>query len=117
MIAPVRLKRLAFAVIVVALAGLGALLVMPFLISADAVREAVTTEIRAITGFTPVLRGKVSLALFPSGSVKFEDVSLGEEGTTAPALAAQQVIARLRFFPFLPTSFQRIGTPIPGLPL
>jgi AsmA protein len=100
-IAPVRLKRLAFAAVVLALTGLGVLLIMPFLMSVDAVREAVTTEIRAVTGFNPVLRGKVSVALFPTGSVKFEDVSLGENGTGAPALTAEQVIARLRFFPFL----------------
>ncbi len=101
MIAPVRLKRLAFALIVLALAGLGALLIMPFLMPVDAVRDAVTAEIRAVTGFNPVLRGKVSVSLFPAGSVKFDDVSLGEKGTGAPALAAQQVIARLRFFPLL----------------
>ena len=68
MIAPVRLKRLALATIVLGLAGLGVLLIMPFLISVDAVREAVTTEIRAVTGFNPVLRGKVSVSLFPTGS-------------------------------------------------
>jgi AsmA protein len=100
-IAPVRRKRLIFAVTVLALAGLGALLIMPFLMSTDAVREAVTTEIRAVTGFNPVLRGKISASLFPTGSVKFEDVVLGENGPGAPALTAQQVIARLRFFPLL----------------
>jgi AsmA protein len=100
-IAPVRLKRLAFAAVLLALAGLGGLLIMPFLMSVDAVREAVTTEIRGVTGFNPVLRGKVSVSLFPTGSVKFDDVSLGGNDTGAPALTAQQVIARLRFFPFL----------------
>ena len=68
---------------------------------ADAVREAVKAEIRAVTGLDPVLRGAVSVSLFPTGTVRFNDVSLGDNRTGAPALTAEQVVARLRFFPFL----------------
>ena len=101
MTAAVGIKRLGFAVAALAAAGIGALLILPFLMPADAVREAVKAEIRAVTGLDPVLRGSASVSLFPTGTVTFDDVSLGDNRTGAPALTAEQVVARLRFFPFL----------------
>jgi AsmA protein len=100
-IAAVGIKRLGFAVLALAIAGIGALVILPFLVPAEAVREAVKAEIRAVTGLDPVLRGGASVSLFPTGTVSFDDVSLGDNRTGAPALTAQQVVARLRFFPFL----------------
>jgi AsmA protein len=99
--APVGLKRLGLAVIAVVLAGVGAVLILPFLMSAETVREAVKTEIRAVTGLDPVLRGEASVSLFPTGRVSFDDVSLGDNRTGAPALTAEHVVVRLRFFPLL----------------
>src|SRR5262249_56018501 len=68
---------------------------------ADAVREAVKAEIRAVTGLDPVLRGGTSVSLFPTGTVSLDDVTLGDNRSGAPALTAEHVVARLRFFPFL----------------
>jgi AsmA protein len=99
--AAVGIKRLGLAVVALALAGIGTLVILPFLMPADAVREAVKAEIRAVTGLDPVLRGGASVSLFPTGTVSFDDVSLGDSRTGAPALTAEQVVARLRFFPFL----------------
>jgi AsmA protein len=99
--AAVGIKRLGFAVLALAIAGIGALVILPFLMPAEAVREAVKAEIRAVTGLDPVLRGGASVSLFPTGTVSFDDVSLGDNRTGAPALTAQQVVVRLRFFPFL----------------
>ena len=101
MTAAVGIKRLGLAVVALALAGIGTLVILPFLMPADAVREAVKAEIRAVTGLDPVLRGGASVSLFPTGTVSFDDVSLGDSRTGAPALTAEQVVARLRFFPFL----------------
>jgi AsmA protein len=100
-IAPVVVKRLGFAVLALVLAGLCAALILPFLISADAVREAVQGEIRSVTGLDPVLRGKTAVSLFPTGSVSFEDISLDDNRTGAPALTAERALARLKFFPLL----------------
>ena len=69
-----------------------------YLISADSVRQQVIGEIRAVTGLNPVLRGKASVSLFPTGSVSFADVTLGD--AQQPALVAERLTARLRFFPF-----------------
>jgi len=99
--AAVGIKRLGFVVVALAAVGIGALVILPFLVPADAVREAVKAEIRAVTGLDPVLRGGTSVSLFPSGAVSFDDVMLGDNRTGAPALTAEHVVARLRFFPFL----------------
>ncbi len=101
MIAPVVVRRLGFAVLALVLAGLCAALILPFLISADAVREAVQGEIRSVTGLDPVLRGKTAVSLFPTGSASFEDISLDDNRTGAPALTAERAFARLKFFPLL----------------
>jgi AsmA protein len=99
--AAVGIKRLGFVVAALAAVGIGALVILPFLMPAEAVREAVKAEIRAVTGLDPVLRGAASVSLFPTGTVSFDDVSLGDNRTGAPALTAERVVARLRFFPFL----------------
>ncbi len=64
-------------------------------------RDAVKAQIRDVTGLDPVLRGDVSVSLFPTGSVRFNDISLGDNRTGAPALSAQQLVVRLRFLSFL----------------
>jgi AsmA protein len=99
--AAVGIKRLGITLAALAAVGGGALAILPFLMSADTVRDAVKAEIRAVTGLDPVLRGAASVSLFPTGSVSFDDVSLGDNRTGAPALTAKRVVARLRFFPLL----------------
>jgi AsmA protein len=98
--AAVGIKRLGFAAAVVAAAAVAALGILPWLLPAEAVRKAVQAEIRAVTGLDPVLRGEASVSLFPAGAVSFDDVMLGAN-TGAPALTAEHVVARLRFFPLL----------------
>jgi len=98
--AAVGIKRLGFAAAVVAAAAVAALVILPWLLPAEAVRKAVQAEIRAVTGLDPVLRGEASVSLFPASAVNFDDVMLGAN-TGAPALTAEHVVARLRFFPLL----------------
>ena len=100
MTAAVGIKRLGFAAAVVAAAAIAALVILPWLLPAEAVRKAVQAEIRAVTGLDPVLRGEASVSLFPASAVSFDDVMLGAN-TGAPALTAEHVVARLRFFPLL----------------
>ncbi|MEA2956479.1 MAG: AsmA protein, partial [Alphaproteobacteria bacterium] len=101
MTAAVGIKRLAFVALGLAIVGVCALVILPFLMPADAVRDAVKAEIRTVTGLDPVLRGGATVSLFPTGTVTFNDVSLEDNRTGAPALTAEKVVARLRFFPFL----------------
>ena len=60
-------------------------------------RDAVKAEIRSATGLDLRLRGDVRVSLFPTGSVSFANVALGDDAQ--PALAADRVTARLRLFP------------------
>jgi AsmA protein len=68
---------------------------------AASVRDAVKAEIRAVTGLDPVLGDDVSLSLFPSGSVRFHNVRLANEAAGEPVVTADELIARLRYFPLL----------------
>lgn len=93
------LKRLGLILLAVVAGGMLVLTTAGYLISADSVRQQVVAQIRAVTGLDPVLRGKASVALFPTGSVSFADVVLGD--AQQPALVAERLTARLRFFPLL----------------
>src|SRR5438552_7318351 len=95
------MKRLGFAVAAMTVAVIAALVFLPFLMPADAVRKAVQAEIRAVTGLDPVLRGQASVSLFPAAAVSFDNLMLGDNRTGAPALTAEHMVARLRFFPLL----------------
>jgi len=95
------IKRLGLAVVAVFAIGFCALLTFSLLIPADSVRERVKAQIRAVTGLDPVLSGEVAVSLFPTGSVRFNDVSLGDQRAGTSALTAEQLVVRLRFFPFL----------------
>jgi AsmA protein len=92
-------KRLGFFLLAVIAAAAGVLLTASVLISADTVRQQAMSEIRAVTGLNPILRGEATISLFPSGRVSFADVVLGD--AKRPALTAERLTARLRFFPLL----------------
>ncbi|MBI2714905.1 MAG: type II secretion system protein N [Rhizobiales bacterium] len=92
-------KRLGFALLAVLAAVAGVFVTAAYLHSADTVRQQALSEIRAVTGLDPILRGEATVSLFPSGSVSFADVVLGD--TKRPALTAERLTARLRFFPLL----------------
>lgn len=99
MTAAIGFKRLGLTLLAAIAVGAGVLVAASFLISADAVHRQVLSEIRAVTGLNPILRGEASVSLFPTGSVSFADVVLGD--VKQPALTAERLTARLRFFPLL----------------
>ena len=90
-------KRLAISVAAVVVASFAALGAMSLLIPVDTVRDATKAEIRNVTGLDLVLRGDVAVSLFPTGSITFANVMLGDD--SKPVLAADRLTARLRFFP------------------
>lgn len=92
-------RRLGLALLAIAAGTTGVLLSASFFVSADAVRQLTLREIHAVTGLEPSLSGAARVSLFPSGSISFDDVTLGEAGR--PALKAERLTARLRFFPLL----------------
>jgi len=92
-------RRLGLALLAVIAAGAGILAGARYLISPEAARAQVLREIRVVTGLNPTLRGETTVRLFPTGTVSFSDVALGDGGK--PALTAERLTARLRFFPLL----------------
>ena len=101
MTAATGLKRLAIAVAAVIAAAFVTLIALSFLIPAAAVRDAVKSEIHAVTGLDPMLGDDVSLSLFPSGTVRFRNVLLGDDRTGEPGVTVDELTARLRYFPLL----------------
>ena len=101
MTAAAGLRRLVIAVPAALAAVLVTLIGLSFLIPAATMREAVTREIRAVTGLDPVLRGDTAASLFPSGTVTFHNVLLGDDGTGEPAVVVDELTAHLRYFPLL----------------
>lgn len=101
MTAPTGLKRLAIAIAAVLAAVIVVLVALSFFIPAASVRDAVAEEIHAVTGLDPVIRGDVSVSLFPSGTVTFHNVVLGDNRTGAPGVVADELTAHLRYFPLL----------------
>jgi len=95
------LKRLAIAVAAVVAAIFVTLIGLSIFVPTASVRDAVAKEIHAVTGLDPVLRGDVAVSLFPSGTVTFHKVQLGDDGHGEPAVVADELIAHLRYFPLL----------------
>ena len=92
-------RRLAVGLAALIVLGGAAFGVATALISREAVRAQAIAEIRAVTGLDPMLRGPATVSLFPRGTVSFADVVLGD--AAQPALTAERLTARLRFFPLL----------------
>jgi AsmA protein len=99
--AAIGLKRLAIAVAAVLAAAFVTLVALSILIPAASVREAVRSEIHVVTGLDPILGNDISFSLFPSGAVTFRKVLLGDDRTGQPAVTADELTARLRYFPLL----------------
>jgi len=95
------LKRLAIAAAAMVAVAFVTLIVLSFLMPAAVVRDAVAKQIQAVTGLDPILRGDVSVSLFPSGTVTFRNVLLGDDRTGEPAVVTDELTARLRYFPLL----------------
>jgi AsmA protein len=101
LIAATGLKRVAIGVAAMIVVAFVTLIALSFLMPAATVRDAVAKEIHAVTGLDPVLRGDFKVSLFPSGTVSFHNVILGDDRTGEPAVMADELTARLRYFPLL----------------
>ena len=94
-------KRVGIGIFAVGAAIVAALALVPHFIPAEHIRETVKSEIRAVTGFDPLLRGQATLSFFPSTTVTFRDVVLGGDAQADPALSAESLTAQLRLLPLL----------------
>ena len=94
-------KRIAILVTAIVAAGISVIAAATFVIPVDTVRKAVESEIRAVTGLEPRLRGPVSVSMFPAPTVEFSDVAFGGPAADEPTFAVEQLTVNLRPMPFL----------------
>jgi AsmA protein len=95
------LKRIAIVIALVVAAAIAAIAAATLVIPVATVREAVSSEIRTATGLDPVLRGPVSISMFPAPTVNFSDVVLGDPAETESAFTVEELTANLRLMPLL----------------
>src|SRR5438876_4773532 len=93
--------RLSLVIAAVFAAGIGALVAASKLVPTETVRGAVIAQIRGVTGLEPVVRGDVTVSLFPTAMVSFSDVVLGDTNIADAALVADRVTAKLQLLPLL----------------
>jgi AsmA protein len=99
-------KRLGLAIAGVLAAIAVVVMAGPLFIPREAVLSAIKGEIKAATGLDLAVRGQATVSLFPWGNVSLGDVVLAGASDNEPALAAQELRAKLRLVPLL---FGRIG--------
>jgi AsmA protein len=72
-------KRIAILIAALIAAGTSFVAASVSFIPAEVIREGVANAIKAATGLKPVLRGPVSVSMFPAPSVEFYDVALSRD--------------------------------------
>jgi AsmA protein len=83
-----------------------ALIASSWLINRDALRQAVESQIRAVTGLDLVVKGPIDISVFPGSYVSFHDVGLKGGTSSDPALRVDVLTANLRLLPLLMQRFE-----------
>jgi AsmA protein len=82
------------------------LIAMSWFLDRDALRRAVETQIRTVTGLDLMVNGNIDISVFPGSYVSFHDVGLKGGGTADPALGVDVLTANLRLLPLLLRRFE-----------
>lgn len=77
-----------------------------WLINRDALRQAIESQIRAVTGLDLVVDGAIDVSVFPGSYVSFHDVGLKGGASADPALRVDVLTANLRLLPLLLQRFE-----------
>ena len=100
------MKRLGIPIAALVGVALLGMIANSWFINRDALRQAVESQIRAVTGLDLVVKGNIEISVFPGSYVSFHDVGLRGGGTTDPALAVDVLTANLRLLPLLMRRFE-----------
>lgn len=100
------MKRLGLPIAAILGVVLAALASMSLLLDRNALRQAVETQIRAVTGLNLVINGGIDVTVFPQSRVVFHDVGLKGGGAADAALSVDTMVANLRMLPLLMQRFQ-----------
>src|SRR6478736_10533996 len=80
------MKRLGMPIAALLGAALIGLIALSWFINRDALRQAVETQIRAVTGLDLVVKGNIDISVFPASYISFHDVGLRGAAAADPAL-------------------------------
>src|SRR5246127_3539726 len=100
------MKRLGMPIAALLAAALTGLVAPAWFINRDALRQAVETQIRAVTGLDLVINGPIDVSVFPGSYVSFHDVGLKGGTSSAPARRVDVLTANLRLPPLLLQRFE-----------
>jgi AsmA protein len=100
------MKRLGMPIAAFLSLALIGLIAMSWFLNRDALREAVETQIRTVTGLDLVVKGNIDVSVFPASYVSFHDVGLKGGAAADPALAVDVLTANLRLLPLLLQRFE-----------
>jgi AsmA protein len=100
------MKRLGMPIAAFLSLALIGLITMSWFLNRDALREAVETQIRTVTGLDLVVKGNIDVSVFPASYVSFHDVGLKGAAAADPALAVDVLTANLRLLPLLLQRFE-----------
>jgi AsmA protein len=77
-----------------------------WLLDREALRQAVETQIRAVTGLDLMVKGSIEVSVFPGSYVAFHEVGLKGDGMAEPALNVDVLTANLHLLPLLLQRFE-----------
>jgi AsmA protein len=100
------IKRLGMPIAALLGVALIGLIATSWFINRDALRAAVETQIRTVTGLDLVVNGNIEVSVFPASYVSFHDVGLKGGATADPALSVDVLTANLRLLPLLLQRFE-----------
>jgi AsmA protein len=100
------MKRLGTPIAALLGVALIALIATSWLINRDALRKAVETQIRDVTGLEVNVAGAIDISVLPASYISFHDVGLKGGGTEDPALRVDVLTANLRLLPLLTQRFE-----------
>src|SRR5216684_1786654 len=100
------MKRLGMPIAALLGVALIGLIATSWFINRDALRQAVETQIRAVTGLDLVIKGNIDVSVFPASYVSFHDVGLKGGATSDPALSVDVLTANLRLLPLVLQRFE-----------
>jgi AsmA protein len=79
---------------------------MSWLLDREALRQAVETQIRAVTGLDLVVKGPIEVSVFPGSYVAFHEVGIKGDGMAESALDVDVLTANLHLLPLLLQRFE-----------
>jgi len=100
------MKRLGMPVAAFLGLALIGLVAMSWLLDREALRQAVETQIRTVTGLDLVVKGSIEVSVFPGSYVAFHAVGLKGDGMAEPALDVDVLTANLHLLPLLLRRFE-----------